>query len=139
MICKKCESSLTENDFYSRPKKEGLRYSSTCKKCTNQGSKERHDPIVRYKKSLPKKFGISWEDYLDLYSNQDGLCAICKSPIKINGEHINRLETGFVDHDHVTGKVRGLLCSPCNLALGLFKDSKLVLEAASRYLDESNG
>ncbi|MFN7883614.1 MAG: endonuclease domain-containing protein [bacterium] len=46
------------------------------------------------------------------------------------------LETAYVDHDHTTGKVRGVLCRVCNVALGGFKDSRLHLEKAIQYLDK---
>lgn len=57
---------------------------------------------------------------------QGGCCAICKAP---KG---NKL---CVDHDHRTGKVRGLLCSNCNAGLGMFKDSEDLLQSAKGYLN----
>lgn len=65
-----------------------------------------------------------------LYSNQNGKCAICGKPLLIDGK-----KGMCVDHDHGTGNVRGLLCGTCNLALGYFKDSIEILNAAANYLD----
>jgi hypothetical protein len=64
---------------------------------------------------------------------QDRLCAICGSREnrKINGKYATELS---IDHCHRTGKVRGLLCHCCNLALGLFKDNPALLEKAASYL-----
>ncbi len=67
--------------------------------------------------------------YERMYEEQNGLCAIC------NGEEsCYRNQHLAIDHNHETGKIRALLCSTCNRALGLFKDSIEVLESAKNYL-----
>jgi len=74
-----------------------------------------------------KTVGVSPEEYAVQLAHQKGLCAICDKPP----------ETGQVlclDHDHVTGKPRGLVCRRCNLALGLFKDNIEVILRALDYL-----
>lgn len=68
-------------------------------------------------------------DYDKMYDDQNGCCAICgKSP---EGQRYKKL---YVDHDHRTNKVRGLLCMECNFGLGKFGDSIEVLEAALAYV-----
>lgn len=63
-----------------------------------------------------------------IYKAQDGACAICATP---------REPLGLViDHNHKTGKVRGLLCGACNTGIGLLKDSPDVLDAAIEYLEQ---
>lgn len=74
------------------------------------------------------KYNLSPEDYDRLLEDQNEACAIC-------GVRPDRL---CVDHDHETGEVRGLLCSPCNSGLGFFKDRVRLLAAAIVYL-EANG
>ena len=73
-----------------------------------------------------RKYGITLEKYEAMEKKQNGVCAICmeKEPNK-------KLA---VDHCHITGKVRGLLCSNCNNGLGKFKDSKTLLIKAINYL-----
>lgn len=137
-ICRTCSKEKEESEFYSRTRYGRTDYNLDCKPCFLTASMARHNPVVRYRKELPKKFGITWEDYLGLHKKQAGVCAICKTSIKVNGEHVHRDESGFVDHNHTTGKVRGLLCNKCNRALGLFRDSKEVLEAATKYLNETD-
>lgn len=78
-------------------------------------------------------YGISKEEYEELKTSQHESCKICNT-------HFSDTPRGLlVDHDHITGKVRGLLCHNCNTALGLFKDSINSLEGAINYLKEYNG
>ena len=67
--------------------------------------------------------------YLQLLDKQKGCCAICGLH---ELEHNGKLH---VDHNHETGKVRGLLCTRCNTALGKFKESPTILESAVKYLE----
>ncbi len=69
-------------------------------------------------------------DYDELFEKQKGCCAICGTTD--SGHNVtNHL---LVDHDHSTGKVRGLLCSSCNLGIGKFKDDTNLLATAINYL-----
>lgn len=78
-----------------------------------------------------RRYGISREDYNTLFSLQNYCCAICLT------KEVGRGHTYFhVDHDHNTGRVRGLLCDKCNRGLGYFNDNSSLLERASRYLYE---
>ena len=61
-----------------------------------------------------------------MYNSQNKCCKICC-------RHID-LENSAIDHNHITGHIRGLLCTTCNRALGLFKDSPKILESALDYL-----
>lgn len=70
-----------------------------------------------------KQYGISQFEYEELWKFQDGRCQICRS-------HAPRA----IDHCHKSGKVRGLLCTTCNLGLGSFKDRPELLEMAIYYL-----
>jgi len=79
---------------------------------------------------LKRVYGLSLEEYDTLVFRQGGVCAICSKPPSDKKNH----SMLYVDHDHTTGVVRGLLCRDCNLALGLFEDSKSFLKAAISYL-----
>lgn len=72
------------------------------------------------------KFGLLWDEYESLKAQQGGRCLICKEEKKLG-----------VDHDHSTGKVRGLLCSNCNSAIGMLNDNVELLKAAIAYLKSS--
>lgn len=76
---------------------------------------------------LKYSFGITKEQYSVMLAAQGGGCAICGGS-NADGRNL------FIDHDHVTGQIRGLLCNNCNSALGKFKDSPKLLENAITYL-----
>ena len=76
-----------------------------------------------------KTYGISSADYDRMLEEQDGCCAICKSPTTNS-----RSKYFMVDHDHDTGEVRGLLCHKCNVLIGHANDNKTILENAITYL-----
>ena len=82
----------------------------------------------RRKNLYKNKYGIDISKYDELFLKQEGKCAICN-----NTQNNKRLS---VDHNHITKKVRGLLCFDCNTALGKFKDSKELLQKAILYLTE---
>ena len=75
---------------------------------------------------LKRVYGMSLRDFDLMLAQQRGVCAVC-------GEQPARRLC--VDHCHATGKVRGLLCSPCNLAIGQFKDSPARLRKAAAYIE----
>ena len=78
---------------------------------------------------LFRLYGISLKVYNELLEKQGGHCALCPATEPGSGrDHF------CVDHDHVTGRVRGLLCYRCNLGLGQFKDRPEVLRTAITYL-----
>lgn len=82
--------------------------------------------------NLYRKYGITEVAYEVYFKLQNGLCAICMKSAE------NELHGVFsVDHNHDTGKIRGLLCRSCNLGLGKFSDDPTVLQKAIDYLDRN--
>lgn len=80
---------------------------------------------------LKAKFNLSLDQYDSMLANQNGICKTCGTD-KPGG---NKGVYFHVDHCHATGKVRGLLCSSCNTALGLVKDNIETLKKLIEYLD----
>lgn len=115
--CRLCGIEKPVDDFYVRSDTGALR--SECKPCMI----ERH----RY-----KRLGVCNVRYEDMLVQQRGVCAICKGVL--NSSRYTKLA---VDHDHKTGRVRGLLCTNCNTAVGLMKDSPGRLRAAANYLADT--
>lgn len=90
-----------------------------------------YDPDIERNTQLRAKFGLSRQEYLALLAAQGGRCAICGTT-----EPGGRWGTGFpLDHDHVTGKTRGILCTRCNRLLGMMGDDPALLRAAAEYLE----
>ena len=122
ITCVLCKEEKSEVRFYSRGIKENssrnlkVRYSwkslwrGECKSC------------IKEKRRL-----IGNKKYDFLFKKQKGLCKICEKPPKPN----TRLT---IDHCHKTQVIRGLLCSNCNTALGLFKDNNKSMHKAISYL-----
>ncbi len=81
---------------------------------------------------LKNTYGITKADHDLLYEEQGGVCKICKKEgFLSSAKHKKKLA---VDHDHETGRVRGLLCHNCNRGLGLFQDDPEILKNAIEYL-----
>lgn len=104
----------------------------------NERSREykRSHPEMRRRKGLKVNFGITLEEYNEMLIKQMGVCKICLKPeTSIDGRN-KRVKALAVDHDHITGKIRGLLCYSCNIGIGFLKDSSDLLKKAAEYLEE---
>lgn len=80
-----------------------------------------------------RKYNWTAEAYQEMYDAQDGKCAICRAPIHNHLEEDGKISTA-IDHCHKTGVVRGLLCKPCNCAIGYMEDDPERLERAAAYV-----
>ena len=81
-------------------------------------------------------YGIEPEHYKSLLAAQGDVCAICKQPETVT--RLGVLKKMPVDHDHKTGRIRGLLCSRCNTAIGLMQDDADILQSAINYLNAAS-
>jgi hypothetical protein len=79
-------------------------------------------------------YGVDSARYQEMLREQGGVCAICSQREKTTGYASGKIKDLAVDHDHVTGAIRALLCSACNTAIGLFNDDPLLLDKAKSYL-----
>jgi hypothetical protein len=108
-----------------------LKFVSTCNcfQCASGYNKTAHAKQRNWKRTIAVKYGVEPEQYQQLLEQQNSVCAIC-------GEKDTEFDNArlCVDHDHMTQKVRGLLCRSCNLGLGSFGDDIVRLEAAIQYL-----
>jgi hypothetical protein len=133
--CSKCKKMKPVTEFHLRSKEEPWP-KSACKECHRSRARQywRENPIskeVQKEKNLRNSFGIGLEDYNRMLQQQDNCCAIC-------GKNADNFPKSLaVDHDHTSGKIRGLLCMYCNTALGKFEDSKQNLLNALSYLERN--
>lgn len=148
-LCGKCGQVKLLSAFY---KKRGGRFgrSSTCSDCgkayTNAWH-HRNKAVANEKRRqwgaangdriharhIRKRYGMDVDDFLALLERQEDCCLICLGLFDFVGYHKSD-KSPVVDHDHVSGKVRGLICKKCNIALGCFRDSPQVVASALRYL-----
>lgn len=141
-LCNKCKVIKPLIDFgKERRTKDGLTYY--CKQCLavyvkqyainhKQARKDRdkvhteRNTLRNRNTFLYKKYGITNKDYEEMFLSQNGLCKLCNREYTTKNYH--------VDHCHTTGRVRGLLCGPCNTALGLVRENEEVLKNMIKYL-----
>lgn len=117
--CRRCGATIPDD------KRAGSLYcSADCKKLARDARWRLRAPgYMRH-----HLYGITPEEYAALLDRQLGRCAICRA------DSAGGRGGWHVDHDHNTGKVRGLLCHSCNLGLGHLKDDPALLRAAMEYL-----
>ena len=126
--CTKCFQNKPLTDFpKDQSKKDGRR--PDCKECVNHRNQAKYSPEKARETHLQKTYGISLDEYDAMIDTQNGMCAICFST-----NPKGRFGRFFVDHDHATGEIRGLLCYNCNAAIGLFYDNVKFLSSAISYL-----
>lgn len=150
MFCTKCKKEQTDDCFYKdKTKKSGIHI--VCKSCQKRNKQEfiikNPDCLIKRrliskqwrdknperskylitKATLLSKYGISLEDYNLLLEKQNNCCAVCKD--------IPTKQKLHVDHNHSTGKIRGLLCQACNVSIGKMKESPALLRALAEYIE----
>ena len=163
--CKDCNQTLPLSSFYSHnntSKKTGIvttHYYTRCKSCSKEhvSTLPSRQPEVRNKylqdwrnknsdklygqqrdKYLLRTYGMKMEDYSVMREKQNQRCAICdthEDEVMSVGRHSHTKL--YVDHDHITGKVRGLLCHSCNTLLGNAKDDTSLLFNSIEYLERN--
>ena len=133
-ICNECRVEQEIQYFNTRKLKSGnIGYRSICKSCKKmqvlewRKSHKQHTAKWHRTKNL-KRYGLTDQDYGKMLTAQNNCCAICD---RHESTFSNKLA---VDHCHVTGKVRALLCTRCNTAIGSLSSPEL-LNKAKEYLE----
>lgn len=122
---------------YLKNREERIKYASEYAKSnpmvkvkTRENHKKKFPEYSRM--STLKKYGLTIESFNQMLEETDNCCWICK-------DRFVRKEDANVDHCHTSGKVRGILCSACNTALGLARDNETILSSMIKYLQKANG
>lgn len=136
--CKLCHRAVVKG--YSVRESEAIKErqrSRHAERMANSAVREKY-LLGRWVYSLKRRYGITAADYIALAEAQNDCCAICGlSFADARPQKNDQTQRLHVDHDHTTGKVRGLLCFRCNNGLGFFRDDISALEAAVAYLKRS--
>ena len=133
--CTKCQTEYPLTRQFFKNNGSG-RFKYQCRECYAAWRKtHRENPTIRAKdraysrdnaqRLRLEKYAIEKAEYDDLYAKQKGACAICREPLK---------KKHCIDHDHTTGKVRGLLCYNCNITIGRFNDDAERMMRAAGYV-----
>jgi hypothetical protein len=145
ILCTHCRETKPVVEFYPSTLRTSTRW---CKACCNEATRSwelrnRDKVRARIRRSYTKhrekrlearkwnhmlaKYGLDKSQYVVLLAHQEHRCAVCDGPL------IGKTKV-CVDHNHSTGKVRGLLCDGCNRGIGLLKDNPVVLGRAAQYV-----
>lgn len=143
--CTGCNQELPLDAFYQKSpeSREGQRFTSDygramgpCKECRKERSRLNKEKPERKRQirswNLKRNYGMSLEEYEDLLASQGGVCAICSNPPKRDDARNQYLH---VDHCHQSGKIRGLLCTACNVGIGNLQDCPALLRKGAEYLE----
>ena len=145
-VCPKCNESLPHTAFNKSSRRDGLQ--TYCRSCHNAMQREKYNsdpaekvkrqmrerkrnllnPLAKKDSELKRLYGIGIDVYLKMLQDQGEVCKICKQDCKTK-------YSLSVDHDHKSGKIRGLLCNRCNRAIGMFEDNPELLRLAAEYID----
>lgn len=142
---KKNKATLKEKQqgYYAKNRQQRCDYSreyrsknlDVCRKRERETyalAKEKNPTLLREKRL--RRYGISLQEYQEILKKQGGACAACGAKPRSKRAARKNL---CVDHDHISSKVRGLLCSMCNQALGILNDDPVLLRKLADYLDAS--
>lgn len=134
LTCSICGNTKPIEEF-QKDRKRSLGYRRRCKTCCNKITAEYRSKSEDHYKSSWIKTVYGLENWFELIRLQNYKCAIC-------GCDLDMSKNTHIDHDHNTGKVRGILCHSCNIGIGFFKDDIERIEKALVYLRknlENNG
>jgi len=128
-VCAECHSK--------RNKMKRLTDPEFVRKCRERSNKYRKEHPEEFKRgvrnsTLKAKYGIGIKQYEEILLKQKYGCAVCGR--KDSGVGFKNLH---VDHSHLTGKIRGLLCQPCNVSLGKMNNNPTLLRKLADYLEEN--
>lgn len=155
--CRTCQESLPLESF-PRDKKWKSGFDTECFGCRRvrhlSASRRWHSSNPAYRRAyygasqkqlyavqrnsqLVRSYGITLDEYNEMLDSQGGVCAICKRPQGAKSASRNGQPRALeVDHDHETGKVRGLLCATCNRLLAMLENTPISISAVEGYLSQ---
>ena len=126
--CTRCQEVKPLSEFSPRSNFKGDTLPrAMCKPCCSSYTVQRREAGYNHVARL-RRHGLRVSDFEEMKQQQNGGCAICGCADAVL----------YVDHNHATGRIRGLLCFHCNTALGHFEDDVNRLESAIRYLKEKS-
>lgn len=132
--CKDCDAIRAKSNYGQKRRDYSKEYRLNNKEMIRAKWKDYYakNKIKSAENRLKRYFNITMNDYSKMLELQNGSCAICKIDASALKKRL------AVDHCHVTGAIRGLLCTRCNTGIGNFKDNINILNNAVKYLTKEN-
>jgi transposase-like protein len=139
-ICRECSRCFTPNGRHATRRALPKNYTKKVRSQSKSYYDRNRDRLLQEKKELRNKinknelknkdlvrrYGIDLDTFNNMTRSQGGVCAICGMP--------NKSKALYVDHDHITNKIRELLCNRCNRILGMAEEDLLLFEKMIQYL-----
>ena len=140
-ICNVCGETKDLSEYYptqfkSKEFPDKIYYHGKCKVCFIKAKQKDYTPEKGRDKNLRYNYGITLDEYNNILNNQNGKCATCGTT-KPGGRKSGRggkIEVFFVDHNHKTGEVRGLLCNICNRTIGYVNEDVELIQNMIKYV-----
>ena len=129
--CPVCSIEKDEGQYW-----RGQYLCISCQKDKQKNAWQSRTPKKRLEQHLKYKYGVSHSEFLQRWEQQKGCCAICEDVLPDLMAYENRRRGYAIDHNHETGKFRGILCLHCNSLLGMAKESMVILNKAAGYLEK---
>ena len=136
--CTRCEQVKSLGDFHLVSRGSPDR-RPRCKACTSTDRRATYEARggsdVPYEQLIQREYGITLADYNAQLRRQAHRCAVCRRPETIVSKRTGKPRRLAVDHDHVTGRLRGLLCHRCNVLVWAMEDNHTTLHAIEAYIE----
>ena len=130
--CPVCSVDKEKSQFW-----KGQYLCISCQKNKQKTQWNSRTPKKRLEQHLKYKYGVTHAEFMDQWAKQSGRCSICISELPDLMQYESRRRKYAIDHNHETGKFRGILCLNCNSLLGMAGDSVKVLQSAIGYLEQN--
>jgi DNA-directed RNA polymerase subunit RPC12/RpoP len=128
-VCVTCQKAQPLFLFYWRTGRKTR--GAVCKACRKIYEQERYryddGKIVAHARH--RRYGVTPQELVEMFKRQVYKCACCSDPLPEITKHVH------IDHDHTTGKVRGIVCRDCNMTLAYGRDDPSRLRAAADFLE----
>ena len=128
-VCLKCEIEQPITEFHKNKQGRDGR-QPRCRTCLHKQQRE-YRKSNGYGSQIKYKYGITLDEYKLLLQKQENKCVTCGTVFDVLP---GRLYKPVIDHCHTTNKVRGILCHPCNVAIGLLKENLGTIQNIYKYL-----
>lgn len=137
--CASCREVKPTSEYY-RVSGEPNSFRPYCKPCHKAKRKAAYQRAggkdVPYEQLLKREYGLTLAEYNAILRRQAHRCAVCRRPETIRSRSTGEPRRLAVDHDHVTGRVRGLLCHRCNILVWAFEENHAILGMINRYVED---